>query len=204
MTPNDKLKEFIRKYQVEPNDKELVENFNAIKRFLRLGTYNDPSGVLLYSDMEALALEGFWKAVTKYDETRWNNAIGWCFYLVRQTILREIKNTYSSDKTFINSHMAKDLEMDEIIEGLSIEAGFTFELSLFYINDIRFFCEKLYFVSPKANKAFQLRLAFPYLSRDSISKILGFKRRNGLAKIVKIIRANAKLYLDPTLIDKNE
>lgn len=187
---NPELREFIKEFKTHHNDEKLLKFFNNYKKYFRLKQYHDPSGVLEYEDIESVALIGFWKAIEKYDETKWDNAIGWCYYIIRQQILREIKNVYKKENTYINSHMNPNLLIEELSEDLYEEENVSNKVDLteYHLSDIQELCSRLEDVNITASKVFQLKLAFPILSRNSMAKILGFKRRNGLAKIVKQIR----------------
>ncbi|MFW9951005.1 MAG: hypothetical protein ACFFKA_12885 [Candidatus Thorarchaeota archaeon] len=202
MLTNEELIAFINRYKIQQNEKEFLYYFEQIKKYLKLYKYKDPSGILTTQDFEIIALEGFWKAINKYDESRWDNAISWCFHIVKQQILRELKKTYKKEKTILNSHMMEDLE----IESYELEDKEDVKIETYkkYISDVQSLCSVLEVESVKASKAFQLRLAFPSISRTSIAKILGFRRRNGLAKIVRIIRAVSKWEFDKDLTDVSE
>jgi len=201
MIDNVELRAFIERYKITPIDKELLYYFNKTKCFFKLYTYHDPTNILTQSDIETVALEGFWKAIRKYDPEKWDNAISWCYHISRQQILRELKKTYRNHKIVINSTMNKDLDVEQLADSRFFEDEFIIEFPNAYLKDVRKLCFELEKVSYKASKAFQLKLAFPFLSRNSISKILKFKRRNGLAKVVKIIRAVSKNKMDITLYD---
>lgn len=200
MTDENKiLLEFILRYQKNQDEKELALYFKRFKKFFNLGLYNDPSGILEKSDFENLAFIGFWRATLKYDQAKWDNPINWCYNLIKQQILKEIKKTYKKDKTIINSHMNPDLLIEDFSDIISDYQEITISQNL--IEDIQFLSLKIEEVSAKANKVFQLKLIFPDISRTSISKILGFKRRNGLAKLVRIIRAVAQYNLNKESIN---
>lgn len=201
MIDNNELRTFIENYKKNPKDNDLLYYFDKIKGLFKLYSYRDPSNILTPKDIEIVALEGFWKAIRKYDSTRWENSISWCYHISRQQILRELKKTYKKNYIVINSTMNKDLDIEQISDKRFNEEGFTIEFPDSYLRDIRKICFELENVSIKASKTFQLKLAFPFLSRNSISKILKFKRRNGLAKVVKIIRAVSKNNLDIELYD---
>lgn len=201
MIDNVELKEFIERYKLNPNDKDLLYYFERTKCFFKLYLYHDPTNILTKSDIEAVALQGFWKAIRKYNPERWDNAISWCYHISRQQVLRELKKTYRNHLLLINSTMNKDLDIEQLSDDTIFEDGFVIESPNAYLKDVRKFCFELEQVSTKASKTFQLKLAFPFLSRNSISKILKFKRRNGLAKVVKIIRAVSKNKMDKTLYD---
>lgn len=201
MIDNVELKEFIERYKLNPNDKDLLYYFERTKCFFKLYLYYDPTNILTKSDIEAVALQGFWKAIRKYNPERWDNAISWCYHISRQQVLRELKKTYRNHLLLINSTMNKDLDIEQLSDNTIFEDGFVIESPNAYLKDVRKLCFELEQVSTKASKTFQLKLAFPFLSRNSISKILKFKRRNGLAKVVKIIRAVSKNKMDKTLYD---
>ena len=201
MIDNVELKEFIERYKLNPNDKDLLYYFERTKCFFKLYLYHDPTNILTKSDIEAVALQGFWKAIRKYNPERWDNAISWCYHISRQQVLRELKKTYRNHLLLINSTMNKDLDIEQLSDNTIFEDGFVIESPNAYLKDVRKLCFELEQVSTKASKTFQLKLAFPFLSRNSISKILKFKRRNGLAKVVKIIRAVSKNKMDKTLYD---
>jgi hypothetical protein len=165
-----------------------------------LHTYNDPSGVLQLSDIENIAFMGFWKAINKYDYNKWDNAIGWCYHVIRQQILREINKIYKRDKTFINSYMNPNLFIEELSDSLELDEMIV-DTTICYIKDIQKLCIKLECANIKANLMFQLKLVFPDLTRNSIAKILGFKKRNGLAKVVRTIRAVSYFNLDQELVN---
>lgn len=201
MIDNAELKEFIERYKITPIDKELLYYFDRTKCFFKLYSYHDPTNILTQSDIETVAFEGFWKAVRKYNPEKWDNAISWCYHISRQQVLRELKKTYRNKQIVMNSTMNPDLDIEQLADNRFFEDEFTIEFPESYLKDIRKLCFELEKVSGKASKAFQLKLAFPFLSRNSISKILRFKRRNGLAKVVKIIRAISKNKMDITLYD---
>jgi hypothetical protein len=200
---NAELLIFIRNYQNYQNEKEFESVFNKIKRFFKLQQYHDPSGVLTIEDIEVIAMIGFWKAINKYDEIKWDNAIGWCYYIVRQQILREIKGIYKGNKNYINSYMNPNLNIEQLGDNIVEEEAIStkIDVSICYISDIQELCSRYEDINITASKVFQLKLAFPELSRNSIAKILGFKRRNGLAKIVKQIRKIAFDHLNKELQD---
>jgi len=201
MINNDELKEFIERYKISPSDKELLYYFNQIKGFFKLNSYRDRSNTLTIDDIEIVAFQGFWKAIKKYNPEKWDNAIGWCYHISRQLIIRELKKTYKKSYIVINTTMNPDLDIEQVADQINFEDPFIVDAPEAYIRDIKRICYELEQVSWKASKAFQLKLAFPYLSRNSISKILKFKRRNGLAKVVKIIRAISKNKMDIDLYD---
>lgn len=200
---NPELIEFIETYRIKQDNKSFGIYFQKYRRFFRLNQYHDPSGVLTTEDIEVIAMTGFWKAITKYDKTRWDNAIAWCYYIIRQQILREIKRNYKGEHTHINSHMNPDLEIENLAEEVGHDENISdrVDTTLYYTLDIQEFCSRLEDINITASKVFQLKLAFPELSRNSIAKVLGFKRRNGLAKIVKQIRKIAFDHLNKDLQD---
>jgi len=202
MTLNEELIEFSYRFLEHPKDKELIYYFNKIKRLLKLQTYNDPAGVLQPCDIENLALTGFWNAVLKYDENRWGNMISWCYYLVKQNILRELGRIQKYDKPALTTLTAPELEIENRAETVDPVLGIV-EVPFGQKRDIQVFCLDLEEKSLKASLAFQLKLAFPRMTRNSLAKILGFKRRSGLAKVVKIIRVRAKIVLDEELVQRS-
>lgn len=202
MTLNEELIEFSYRFLEHPKDEELVHYFNKIKRYLRLQSYNDPAGVLQYCDIENLALVGFWNAVLKYDENRWDNMIGWCYHLVKQNILREIGRVQKYEQPALTTFTAPDLDLDSHAKDIDPVLGIV-EIPFGQKRDIQIFCLDLEEKSLKASLTFQLKLAFPRMTRNSLAKILGFKRRSGLAKVVKIIRVRSKIILDGELIKRN-
>jgi hypothetical protein len=202
MTLNEELIEFSYRFLEHPDDKELIYYFNKIKRLLKLHTYNDPAGVLQPCDIENLALIGFWNAILKFDENRWDNMFLWCYYLVKQNILREIGRIQKYNEPALTTVTFPELEIENQAKDIDTVLGVV-EVPFGQKKDIQVFCLDLEERSLKASLAFQLKLAFPRMTRNSLAKILGFKRRSGLAKIVKIIRKRAKAVLDEELIQRS-
>lgn len=190
MITDEELTLFIEDFKKNPTDGQLEFYFKKIKPMFKLNEFKDPSGILEPSDIESFALEGFWIAVKKFNKNRWEKSLTWVCYLVRQKILREIKREGRRGKLSINSHMDPNLNMNV----LSIKTDYDQSTQVHekFVTDVNRLHLELYFINPKAAQIFQLRLAFPYMSRTSIAKILQFKKRSGVAKLVKIVRKSSK------------
>jgi hypothetical protein len=199
---NLELIAFIDRYRAEgASNAELYGYFKKVKNFLKLRQYNDVTGILTVADFESFAYIAYLKALEKYNKERWANPIGWIYYLVRQSLLKEIRKLNKKDKTFINSHMNPKLDVEAMEDNDFYEEHMVVDTRQYYLNDVCELCLQIEAVSVKASKTFQLKLSFPDLSRTSIGKILGFRRRNGVAKLVKIIRAVSGRELDKEIIE---
>lgn len=187
---NEELTLFINEFKKNPSSHQLEFYFSKMKPLFKLNEFKDPNGILEPCDIEGFALEGFWVAIKKFDESRWEKSVSWVCYLVRQTILREIKREWRHGRLNINSHMDPNLDINsfnlesDINSVECVNEKFTIDINRLHL--------ELYFISPKAAQIFQLRLAFPFMSRTSIAKILKFKKRSGVAKLVKIVRSSSK------------
>jgi DNA-directed RNA polymerase specialized sigma subunit len=199
---NKELKEFMLRVQKTHDSRELEKYFKKVKPLLMkmIKRFKDPSGVLTEEDFMSFALQGFWKATNKYDESHSDNAIFWVINLVRQRISREIKYVNRKTKNVINSHINPNLDIYNIhvIEETSRNG---FKISQEYNKEISELHDKIFYVSRKAAQTFQLRLAFPYIDRTCISIILGLKRRTGVAKFVKIIRTVSNNQLNEEILN---
>lgn len=192
MLDNQTFINFCQEYQKTRDERLLLKHFLLMKPYLKLGLYHDPTGTLNEDDFESIAFLGFWQATLLFDETKSSKVFAWLFYLVRQRILGEITKRHRESKFSINSHQNPDQDLDEL-DFLSVQKEEKYEL--LFEKEVRVLHEEIMKISPKAAKVFELRLAYPYISRKSIAVILNFKRRNGIAKLVKIIKACANKYL---------
>jgi|SRR5690606_3041115 len=200
---NEELKTYFLKIQETKNSRELEKYFSKIKPLLMIHKFKDPSGVLTYDDFLSIAMQAFWKAANKYKEEISDNTIFWVIKLVRQKISYEIKNTNKKSKDIINSHMNPDLD----IYNLGIPENHTngyLKVNEEHLKEIFELHERIFVISQKAAHTFQLRLVFPYIDRTSISIILKLKRRTGVSKLVKIIRAISKNELDKEILESLE
>lgn len=198
MLDNQTFVDFCISYQINRSDKELEKHFQLMKPYLKLRLYNDPSNTFDMDDIECLARYGFWQAVILFNPERSTKVFAWIYHIVRQRILGELKKRHRENHLTINSFINPDLDMENLEDSI-FEDDKPIELQ--FELETRNLFQKIYEISPKAAQAFALRLAFPFISRKSIAKILGFKRRNGIAKLVKIMKACANRYLTSEVKD---
>jgi hypothetical protein len=196
---NEDLLLFIENYKKSPSDCELQFYFKKIKKYFGLKNFHDKHGVFEESDIEIIAFESFWKAILKFDQNRWDNALGWVYHIVKQGVIREINKTDKEGKNTCNSRMDPNLEIENLEEYV-FDSG-EIKIDERFIEDIHRLHDIIFSVSKRAGKTFQLRLAFPDASRTTIAKILGAKRRNGIAKLVKIIKTVSNNKLDKEILD---
>jgi len=201
MITNDEYLSFIRKYKDDKTtDRELVYYFRKIKPYLKLTNYSDPSKILEPSDFDQFAFMGFKKSLEKIDLEKSESALSWTYHIVHQFLLREINKVYKKDKCFYNSSMMsydvcgendsenEDYNKADLSCGLKIE-DFIDNLDNNYLStEILKISRSLQEVNPLANKVFQLQLAFPEISRTSMAIIFQYKKRNGLSRIIQVIR----------------
>jgi hypothetical protein len=198
---NDELISFIEAYKENPDrmQSEFAYYFKKIKPYLKLKEYNDPSGVLNSQDIEAAAYAGYWKAIMKYDRNKSDNPLIWIFQLVKQRVLLDLKNVHRKGHHCINSHINPDLDINNLEDKL-VDSG---EIRVVedFVEDVQKLYLAIYKENARAAMTFQLKLAFPNISRTSISKILGMRRRNGLAKSVMMIKAISSNKLNKQILE---
>ena len=125
---------FIKSYQVYRDDHQLQFFFEKLKPYFELRKFNDPHKVLTPSDFENLAFQAFWKAVLKYDESKGDKPISWIYYIVRQTILREINSVKKNSQNCYNSAMGADFDIENFEDDVLYHE--TFHIDEKFINEI--------------------------------------------------------------------
>ncbi|HLD98207.1 MAG TPA: hypothetical protein VI815_02695 [Candidatus Nanoarchaeia archaeon] len=194
MIENEELVKFCAKYQEgKVTDKELCYYFYKLKRSWYLKYYEDKSGILLKEDFESIAYFGYIKALKTYNPLKNNSPHAWIYMLVKQAVVKEIISIFKKSGMVINSHMDPNLEIENY--DIEIEVPMDFDIRV-YVSDgtlIKFIKEIQGVFRGKSGQKigniFQLKLMFPNMKRETIAKIIGYSRRNGIAKPMKKIRA---------------
>lgn len=189
--------DFIYEYRRQPDDRDLEIFFKRVKPYLSLKQYKDRHGVITQEDIEAFAFIAYWKAILVYDREKWSKSVMWVCYLVKQRIVKELKSVDLHSRGQFNSvNNKEDATFDlENMAGEVIDDNI--DCSSFYTTDLRGLHRDILKFSKKAALTFELRLAFPNISRTYIARLVGAKRRNGVAKFVDIIQARSKYFLHP-------
>lgn len=188
--------------------KESYAVFQDIKQYLNIYTFKDYRGVLEYQDFESLAYLGFIKAIKSYDPSREMASKSWVYKITHQFIIKEIKRVHKKDKAPYNES-TMSMTLDEIIESQGGDLAYELLVdSIEIVNTTRqtliYICYKLQkYIGPPANKTFQLKFFFPELSRKSMAKILGYRRRNALSKKFKGIKNLMELPETKDYLKKN-
>lgn len=163
--------------------KPFEEIFEKTKGLLKLGKYYDPSGALDYSDFEQIARIGLNDALISWEPGAGSTLISWIRMKMSQNLIREIRRM-PDNQSFISLDNSQVMD-----ENWEIERVIFQELSNtgLYNSTSRLWDDELYWrivkevrskldYNLKIERAFLLKMAFPDMSREKTSQILGVTR----------------------------
>lgn len=186
---NEELKEFCQEYKESRcSERRIYYIYKKLIPYFGLWRINDPTRVLEREDLESYAFEGFMKALEHFDENKSHFPLNWFMFVVKQTVIRRLKEITKYDKiTIFNSTNTEHI--DEILEEFNnYEEDEEIINSFQKIHDYK---EEIYNLlakmeedqNPKLSLAVQWKLAFPYGNRNGLFPFLSYKRRNPISKL---------------------
>lgn len=195
---NKELTNFTIEYKNSMHSEQrLYYIFKKLLPYLRIWQINDPSKIIEKCDLESYGFEGFIKALTHFNIDKNNYSIPWFVHVIRQTIIKRLKEDTHYDKVFvINSTNSED--MDQVFENIPDDKSYQFQLIESMKSPIAFpqLKETLYKLlakmeedqNPKLSLAVQWKLAFPGGNNNGLYPFLGYKRRNPISKLKRRIK----------------
>lgn len=180
---NTECLELVLEYQ-RTKDSELFEYiWENTHRMVNIKKYYDPSGALDSEDFIQFARIGLWKALEKYKVEARAKPLSWISTLMEQNIIREVKRL---SRALVTTSLDS---APRVVDGetRTVEEMIYKAIQLEYQDASQQWNEEVYNAiinrvyrrisdNLKVAKCFQLKLAFPQMSRDLICKILKISR----------------------------
>ncbi len=173
---------------LDGNNQAFESLFRATVGMTGIRKYFDPTGIRTREDFEQVAKIGLSRAIDTWDSKGGSSFLSWAKTLMTQSLIREVKTIQRTSDVKMGNPMPFDSKADfngeetrysleevyykEFLESGLYEPEFNEELFIKICSEV----EKKISHNIRLRKVFELKVTFPDMSRNTISKITGYSK----------------------------
>jgi len=206
---DDKQAQSLVNQYLDGDNKAFEILFNKTVGMTGIRKFFDPTGIRTQEDFRQIAKMGLSRAIDTWDKKGGSSFLSWAKTLMKQSLIKEVKQIQRSSDTKLGNSIPFDNKstfegqetkytLEEVYYQEFLESGlYTPEFDEDLYMKICVEVESLISHNIRLKKVFELKMAFPDMTRNTISKITGYSKpsiSDYFSTINKAIRDVSKKY----------